>query len=293
MKVAGVVVLYNPDEKVMDNIKSYINDLDKLYVVDNSDKKNLSLNFDDKKIEYISNGGNKGIAYALNVGAMRAYSEKFDWLLTMDQDSKFVDGHFKKMISYVKEYKSNNLISESLNFEFDKVGVISALQRTKVNEADELQGLNFPLVVMTSGNLINLNIYNEIGGFNEDYFIDCVDFDYCLKVKKNFYEVIQLYSVELEHNLGDIKEINFFGKHLHVTNHNYIRRYYISRNRHYLYDEYKDIFKEYCDAELGLNKREMVKIILFEKNKLRKIRSIYRGYRDYKKGVIGKYSYKN
>lgn len=293
MKVAGVVVLYNPNEQVMDNIKTYIDDLDKLYVIDNSDKVNLSLKFNDKKIEYISNGGNKGISFALNVGAKRAYSEKFEWLLTMDQDSRFVKGHFKKMLSYVFEYKNNKMISESLNFNFDKVGVISAFHRTKVNEDSDLIGLGFPLVVMTSGNLINLDVYNKVGGFNDDFFIDCVDFDYCLKVRKKSYEVIQFCSVELEHNLGDIKEISFFGKRVYVTNHNYIRRYYISRNRHYLYDLYKNDFSEYCNTELKLNKRELLKIILFEKDKYRKLRSIYRGYKDYKKGVFGKYDFKN
>ena len=36
MKLAGVVVLYNPDQKVLDNISSYIDELDVLYLVDNS-----------------------------------------------------------------------------------------------------------------------------------------------------------------------------------------------------------------------------------------------------------------
>ena len=36
VKIAGVVVLYNPDDNVRTNIDSYINELDILYVVDNS-----------------------------------------------------------------------------------------------------------------------------------------------------------------------------------------------------------------------------------------------------------------
>ena len=43
MKLAGVVVLYNPDQKVIQNITSYINEVDVLYLVDNSSKDNSLL----------------------------------------------------------------------------------------------------------------------------------------------------------------------------------------------------------------------------------------------------------
>ena len=38
IRVAATVILYNPDEiSLLLNISSYINDVDKLYVIDNSD----------------------------------------------------------------------------------------------------------------------------------------------------------------------------------------------------------------------------------------------------------------
>lgn len=37
MKLAGVVILYHPDENIVENINSYITDIDFLYIVDNSD----------------------------------------------------------------------------------------------------------------------------------------------------------------------------------------------------------------------------------------------------------------
>ena len=39
IKLAGVVVLYNPDDNYIDNINSYINDIDLLYIIDNSEKR--------------------------------------------------------------------------------------------------------------------------------------------------------------------------------------------------------------------------------------------------------------
>ena len=40
MKIAGVVVLYHPEISVWDNISSYIEDIDKLYILDNSEQYN-------------------------------------------------------------------------------------------------------------------------------------------------------------------------------------------------------------------------------------------------------------
>lgn len=288
MKIAGVVVLYNPDENVKKNIDSYINNLDILYVVDNSPEPNDNAKYyKGKKIKYISNHGNKGIAYALNVGAKEAIKEKSEWLLTMDQDSSFKDDSLSKMIGFLKELKTNNIMSSALNLKYDNLGVISALQRTRLNKDEKLKGIDYPLVVMTSGNIINLDTYKKVGGFKDWLFIDAVDFEFCLNIKKHKYDIIQYNEAELNHNLGYINEYNFLGKTVYVTNHSAIRRYYITRNRHYLYDLYNEDFLDYCSIELGRTKKELLKIILFEDNKWNKIKAIYKGYKDYKRGIKG------
>ena len=288
MKIAGVVVLYNPDENVKKNIDSYINNLDILYVVDNSPEPNDNAKYyKGKKIKYISNHGNKGIAYALNVGAKEAIKEKSEWLLTMDQDSSFKDDSLSKMIGFLKELKTNNIMSSALNLKYDNLGVISALQRTMLNKDEKLKGIDYPLVVMTSGNIINLDAYKKVGGFKDWLFIDAVDFEFCLNIKKHKYDIIQYNEAELNHNLGHIKEYNFLGKTVYVTNHSAIRRYYITRNRHYLYDLYNEDFLDYCSIELSRTKKELLKIILFEDNKWNKIKAIYKGYKDYKRGIKG------
>ena len=76
MKLAGVVVVYNPGDGVLNSINSYIDDLDILYVVDNSSFDNTKL-FNNDKIKYIPNMDNMGIAKALNVEPyMLLYYEK-------------------------------------------------------------------------------------------------------------------------------------------------------------------------------------------------------------------------
>ena len=281
MKYAGVVVLFNPTETVLNNINSYIKYLDKLYVVDNTPNKDNSILFNNKKIEYIPNKKNKGIAYALNVGATNAIKNKFDFLLTMDQDSSFPKESLKKIIDYIENNKPYIL---------KKVGIVSAYHLTPQNEGKIAPKVGNPLLVMTSGNVVNLKAHKKIGGFKDWMFIDCVDFDYCLNMRRNGYEIVQLFDAKLNHNLGNTEKTNLFGKTMFVSHHAPIRRYYMVRNRHYLYDMYHKDFPDYCNAEISRTKKELFKIILFEKNKIRKSMMMLRGYLDYKKGVKGEYN---
>ena len=278
MKIAGVVVLYNPDVDYISNINSYINDLDLLYVIDNSNKKNKIL--DSKKIKYIFNNNNLGVAKALNMACDMAIEDKYKWILTMDQDTKFNDGVIKEMIKYIKDNDT------------DDVGIVVPWHNTKLDLEKPKEKIDNPLTVMTSGNLVNLSIYKKIGGYNEDFFIDGIDIEYCLRLKKNNYKIVRLNYIEILHDLGDIEYHKFFGKKYLTTNHNYIRRYYISRNYNYIKRDYYDIAPEYCEP-LNHLKLRLFRIILFEKDKYRKIRNIIRGIKDYKKGIVGKYNYKN
>ena len=55
-------------------------------------------------------------------------------------------------------------------------------------------------------------------------------------------------------------------------------------------DMYHDEFPDYCNAEISRTKKEWAKIVLYEKNKVKKSLMMLRGYRDYKKGIKGEYN---
>ena len=169
MKLAGVVVLYQPSDDVNQNIHTYLPCLDRLYVIDNSSE-DYSKTYKDKKIKYIFNGKNLGIAAALNIGAKEAIKEGFEWLLTMDQDSSFIENDVKKMIEFLERVRTDSFVQEIILTDYDKIGLISPLHMTIMNPNDESRGIDSPLNVMTSGNIISLKAYQEIGGF-KDWFL--------------------------------------------------------------------------------------------------------------------------
>lgn len=280
MKFAGVVVLYNPDKDVLENIKTYIPFLEKLYVMDNStqgvgfleDIKNLD------KVEYISLDGNKGIAKALKVGTERAVDDGFDILLSMDQDSKFPTEDFK----YVEQYLTNNDISKlgmiAINFAKNDIKSTSD-DKSDVIEVNE---------VITSGSFLNLQNYKQIKGYNEDLFIDMVDFDICYQFKEKDCEVKIFPNIMLNHNLGNPSVFKFLFHTTKYISHSPIRYYYTYRNYNYLrkYNskKYVNLLEQRGEGFRWINS---LKMCILEKQHLKTWKMIRKGIRDGKRGILG------
>ena len=97
VKIAAVVITYFPDIKdTIANIGLYIHHVDKLIVWDNNtaaegDKFRPEYEAYAHKIEFMGTGKNEGIAFALNRCIEWATENGYTHLLTMDQDSSFVD----------------------------------------------------------------------------------------------------------------------------------------------------------------------------------------------------------
>jgi len=275
IKLAGTVILYNPQKNFIDNIKSYLCFLDKLYLVDNSEIKSQYIE-DINNINnavYIFNNGNKGVAFGLNMALKMALKDGYRFLLTMDQDSSFKDASIEKMIDFI----NNNNTSD--------VAIISP---EIVVDNHIITDRNTPI---TSGSIINLDISNKIGFFDEDYFIDRVDFEYALRAKKSGYKIKVITNAFLDHSLGNYKIVKVLNKKIVVTNHLPLRRYYITRNTLYMINDYFLNFPIYSLNQLRMLITDLIKILLFESNKKEKISMMINGFVDFlfnRKGKYGK-----
>src|SRR5674476_528755 len=114
----GIVIWYYPTLENMDNINSYIDNVHKLIIIDNSDVDNSALlsGFNNSKILYIANKENRGMAAALNQGCRIGINSGAEWVLTMDQDSSFLENNLSAFIQYVNEYS-----------DFDKVAIFAPI----------------------------------------------------------------------------------------------------------------------------------------------------------------------
>ncbi len=271
MKICAIVIWYNPNENMWKNIERYLPFVNKCIIVDNSKRSNINLiKSEIKKIIYITNKDNFGIAKALNQGCELAQKMKFDWVLTMDQDCYFEK---KEIVGYFKEAKrihkkDNKSVSFSPNWNSSPI---------KKNEKVDS--------VITSGNLLKLDAWKKIGKFNEKLFIYLVDTFFGYSLKREGFMQYQIKNIKMKWNVfDDYKTKKILRKKIILRiNENPNVKYYIARN----YLELKKVFPEY-QKDLFFIYRLVLKIILFEKNKVENLKMIWRGYRDFKKGKFGK-----
>jgi len=280
MKIAGIIVLYNPNIiEVKNNIETYINQVEKLYIIDNSDNEIQFIENNDK-IFYFFNNGNQGIANALNKGIQFAKKDQMDWVLLIDQDSCVHANFINTMISFLE------------NNQEEKIGILSPDVKWSKNTEyiiNDVKKTKKVFTAITSGSLLNLDIIDIIGFFEEFLFIDWVDIDYCLRINLSGYCIIQIPEIYLTHQLGDCEEIKIFGKHIaYIYHHVPLRKYYITRNLFYMKKKYKKQYPEYYKKLQRTVLFNIFKIVFFEKNKIKKIRASYLGYIDYKNNIFGK-----
>lgn len=120
MRLLAVVVLYHPGKDLAGNIDSYLSQVDKLLLWDNTpgdgqERLPLPDISHPERLEYRGCGRNVGIGAALNDAV--AYARKYGYthLMTLDQDSFFLQGDFRRYITAIQEYGENKRIIFSVN----------------------------------------------------------------------------------------------------------------------------------------------------------------------------------
>jgi len=280
MKIVAVVILYNPGKEVVSNILSYADFVEKVYVLDNTEKPGtikdeiISLS----KVVYKHDGENKGIANRLNQACNLAAKDGFEWLLTMDQDSSFSE---KDILTYI------NCIQTLAN---KAQTAVTGVEIAKKKDEEISCRYTEVTSLITSGSMLNLALFDAIGNFDEALFIDQVDFEYCYRAILKGYKIIQFSNIFLTHSLG-VSSMHKSLKSFKKTNrslHSPIRMYYITRNYLYIRLKYKKTFA----AEISATKKDLfIRIknnLLYGKEKTAVIKYILKGIIDFKRKKMGK-----
>lgn len=200
----AIVVLYNPYEKEYQNILSYGSLVDHLLILDNSENNhheevNRVTKQLDVSSEYIQFKKNIGLSKALNYGIKKIRHKKCDWVLIMDADSSLNSN----IIDIYTEYINNNSVN--------KVALLAPVHITDRKKVDFFNGSHEIEWSMTSGCLFNLEIFSDLGGFNESLFIDGLDIDYCYHAREKGYKIIQCGMAKLNHVPAETQNISFMG----------------------------------------------------------------------------------
>lgn len=274
-KICCGITLYNPSMKNITTILEIAKEFDKIFLYDNTEN-NSSIRqyFSDEKFIYIYNSSNDGLAKAYNIMCNLAIEKNFDYICLLDQDSKIDKKSINKIMDKITKFgdKDIAIFSPRIEYSYKKNEIKERLETTEVSW------------VISSGSFINLHVYNTIGGFDENYFIDRLDYDYSVEVKKIGKKIMIINDAILLQELGERKKFLFF----YISEHEAIRHYYIFRNRLYFFKKNKTTLSIFKIIILSL--KHILRIIFLEKNKKNKLKKIYKGFKDYKNNKMGKFS---
>jgi len=178
MNISICFVIYFPEQTILERIKIAYESGYIIYIYDNSPKVSFVRNFckELSNCKYLTCGKNVGLGFGISNLCGQAFYEGSDTLLFFDQDTCFtketlnyIDGFYQFRKNEFKSFAaiqfSNNINNQESNF--DKF----------ILETSSL--------LISSGSLFNLKALEKINWHNTTYFVDGVDYEFCLRAKIN------------------------------------------------------------------------------------------------------------
>ena len=270
-RVLAVVPLYYPSSAIWARWSDWAAGVDRLLLFDNTPDAREPAAWcpaPSGNVTYVAAGGNRGVAAAFNAAARMAARGDFTHILTLDQDSvpppDLAITLFHSLPS--AEWLRTGLVGPQHARED-----IRLVERASATPVERL---------MSSGCLVNLDAWRAVGGYNEQFFMDHVDSDFCLRLRRAGYQIVCCNQVVMPHRLGASRVHVLLGRRFLVNHHPPARRYTMARNTVGLCSLYGRNFP-------GLRRRQTrelaglaIKILLFERRKGAQLIAILRGLWD-------------
>lgn len=280
--VAVVIVAYRPTPAIVRCLEAACAQAGRVIVVDNTPDDSSEALFAGLAtrlpFERLAVGANIGQAAGLNRGFARAAELGLPFVLTLDQDSVPRPDLLARLCAIWRQLPAGRPAAVlGANYQAEIQG------RTKLGFADAAgRGAFFENVTaITSGSLTPLAAFDDIGPFREEFFIDHVDHDWCLRARAKGYGIYIASEPLLTHVIGAVSYHRVLGKTLETSNHSAARRYFWHRNGAVLVREYLRREPDWC-LKLALFHfpAALLTMTLFEHGKPAKLAAVARGLWD-------------
>lgn len=297
---SGLIVTFNPLPEFFTCLDSIYKQLDQIILVDNGSSADVRqlLKQEARRrksaLVVISNETNLGVATALNQGFQWALEQGFSSIIAFDQDSHPAPGMVPAMLEVYNAHSRDGCLAVVAPAVVDPlVNVQARFLRPKNKllyervscEGNVLENVTY---VITSGSLYSLDAYQKIGPFQDDFFIDYVDTEYCLRARQRGYRIVVACNARLNHRQGERKKRSVWGHDHYPTFHSPLRWYFISRNRIPMLRRYALRFPHWLLYEIVATSYIFMRMLLFESQKMAKLRAFFFGTQDGFRGRMGK-----
>ena len=286
--IGAVIVTYYPTKNILEIIKNIEKYAKKIVIVDNTNISRLTRQLYKiaclykQKAVLKTNEKNVGLAKAQNQGINILKENKINWVLIFDQDSYPEENYIKEIKKTIIENNTKKLgiitpriiekkLNKEANYYVKKGWLFKRKKIDDINENDQI------LFTISSGSCINMQLINDIGKMKEEYFIDYIDSEFCIRAISKGWKIFAAKNAILFHQLGRKSVNKIFNKILVSTNHNPIRRYTIYRNRTNLWKKYAFKSPSYIIFDMMAAILDILRILKFENKKQEKLIMITKG----------------
>ena len=279
MKDCGVVIVaYNPDATLDRLVNACSKEFTLVAVIFNSP---ALTDFDSYgNVVVVQNNDNVGLSKGLNQGVQLCidHASNLKWCVTFDQDTEILSNFsrvLEEQIEILGDQRDETIIGQNyINHDRSK----------KAYATSGFIRLNRPIV--TSGTAYPLKIFQDIGFFDEQLFIEGIDTEFCLRILDRNRSIYVGSEVAMIHGSGNDQSVNLLGRVINVSGHSPYRFYLQWRNNIYAHQKYsKGILPLLVTIGPNLLKNLIV-TILFETNRIAKLRQCVLGFLDGFKGDL-------
>jgi rhamnosyltransferase len=282
--ISAVVITYRPGSIVLENLRRLCAQIDKVVVVDNGSQGESQQVVEAvgklPGVTLIRNSSNLGIATALNIGIRHALEAGAEWVATFDQDSAVTPDYFK-----------NLFVAYELCPDKPGVGMLvprgwSETVAKMLHPGQEIWG--YALAAVTSGSLIKSEVFRVSGFYDDGLFIDFVDLDFCLRMRKHGFKIVRAVTVVLDHELGSEHTRNILGFKISFREHVPWRYYYMMRNRLLLHQRFIFSSPRWVLYDFAFFCYGSAQVLL-ETRRWQKIQALFKGLCDGLRGRTGRH----
>ena len=235
--VCAIIVTYNVGPAVHRCFDSIRDQVAHVIIVDNGSdeitRRELEKLASANSATIILNEKNEGIARAFNQGIKRAMGKGYPWVLTLDHDSEATPGMVEKL------HRAAQVLHQKGHRNVAIVGANWLDKNTGVFIKGFLpEGDSHPVQVghlISSGSLINCEVFNKVGLFDEALFVYCVDDEFCLRLRRAGFELFLCPGAVLLHSEGSRQKRRFLWRNTFYDGYGKQVRYYVTRNYIYIF----------------------------------------------------------
>lgn len=297
--IASVTVAYNGASVLRQHLASLRGQsraLDEIIVVDNAstDETLHLLATEYPEVTVLHQPTNGGVGGGLAAGlAYAALQKQYDWVWIFDQDSVPSPDALERLLGglqHLHEAKDRTAILAPVCVNPETGMRYPALAwrgaRFVTIPASAAEPVTFVDMVISSGSLVRQEAIEECGLPRKDFFIDFVDYEHCLRLRRHGFEIAVVNDSMLEHAIGTPATFNILGRDISWADHAPWREYYMARNEIFTIWQYRPAvatkaFVLYRLAQHALG------IIFFGERKLECLHMIWRGVLDGHAGRLG------